>query len=275
MVETLPAVLDLVRSRTGVDFTRYRVATMQRRVQNHMVSTGLSAPREYLALLQQSPEAADALLERLTIKVSAFYRNPVTFDAMRESVLPELAAARGDMPLRVWSAGCSRGEEAYTLAMLLDDAGINGHILATDIDATALRSAQQGMYDPVSLATLPADLAMRYFEPAVLNARPAMRVLDSIRARVEFIRHDVTSHAAPPPGQFDLLCCRNVLIYLQRDLHQMVLQKLRHAVVDGGYLCLGEAEWPSPDIMASLSPLPRKTRLFRALAVEPRSPIPS
>ena len=264
MVETLPVVLQLVRDRTGVDFSQYRLATMQRRVQNHMVSVGTAAPAEYLAFLQSSEDATQALLERLTIKVSSFYRNPVTFDEMRASVIPELAVFRKSQ-LRVWSAGCSRGEEPYTIAMLLDAAGLEGVVIATDIDAKALDVARTAIYEQQSVATLPADLAERYLEPAMTNGRPAFRVVDAVRARVHFHRHDLTKDPVPAPGEFDLIACRNVLIYLQRDLHHAVLHTLRASVTAGGFLCLGEAEWPTTDIMASLSPFARKTRLFRAI----------
>ena len=179
MVETLPVVLQLVRDRTGVDFSQYRLATMQRRVQNHMVSVGTAAPAEYLAFLQSSEDATQALLERLTIKVSSFYRNPATFDEIRASVIPELAVFR-NAPLRVWSAGCSRGEEPYTIAMLLEAAGIEGVVMATDIDAKALDVARNAVYEQQSFGTLPADLAERYLEPSTVHGRPAFRVVDAM-----------------------------------------------------------------------------------------------
>jgi chemotaxis methyl-accepting protein methylase len=264
IVETLPAVLDLVKERTGVDFTRYRQSTMQRRVQNHMVSTGVSVPADYLAFLHGSNDATDALLERLTIKVSSFYRNPLTFDELRSRVLPELAASRPGAPLNIWCAGCGRGEEAYTLAMLLDEAALDGTVIATDIDAGALRAAVAGVYEPHSIASLPSDLVERYLEPLEINGRTAWRAPQSLTSRIRFARHNVTVDPIPEPGLFDLLCCRNVLIYLQREPHQSALHRLRASVADGGYLCLGEAEWPSSDVMKTLVPLARKTRLFRA-----------
>lgn len=264
MQDTLSAVLDLVRQQTGVDFSRYRVATMQRRVRNHMLAIGVPETAEYVRRLQESRETALSLLGHLTIKVSAFYRNPVAFDALRLQVLPELARQAAHRPLTIWSAGCGRGEEAYTLAMLCDAANIDCRIVATDIDEAALAAARDGLYDAMSLETMPTDLRERYTEPVSHRGRSMVRVHGRLRDAITFVRHDLTVAPVPAPGTFDLLCCRNVLIYLQRDLHETVMARLRQAVREGGFLCLGEAEWPTTEVMTSLCPLPRATRLFRA-----------
>jgi chemotaxis methyl-accepting protein methylase len=253
LVEQLPNVL-----------TVYRVATVVRRVQAHMETVGVTTPDEYLEWLQMTPDAAHGLLQKITIKVSSFFRNPVTFETLRHTVLPELVALRGGAPLRIWSAGCGRGEEAYSLAMVLEDAGVAADVLATDIDEAALSFAARGVYDVRARNAVPTQLGERFLE-AFPDDEESVQVSEAVRARVRFARHDVTSDAPPGDGCFDLLCCRNMLIYLQRDVHQQVLRRLRGAVVPGGYLCLGEAEWPSPAMIATLTPLHRKTRLFRAL----------
>jgi chemotaxis methyl-accepting protein methylase len=260
--DTLPHVLGLVRERTGVDFSVYRVATMQRRVLNHMVTTGISSPVEYLEFLERSADATKGLLERLTIKVSSFYRNRDTFDALRERVLPQLAEERGGEPLRIWSAGCAGGEEPYTLAMILEERGIAGDIIATDIDESALTAAAAGCYDGAAAASLPRELAESFLVPHLENGRARVALVDAVRSRVRFARHDITRDSAPGSDTFDLLCCRNVLIYLQRDMQRQVLWRLRRAIAPGGYLSLGESEWPSPELGETIVPLHRKTRLF-------------
>ena len=265
LADTLPHVFGIVRERTGVDFSVYRVATMERRVLNHMVSTGIVRPEEYIAHLEQSHDAAWSLLEKLTIKVSSFYRNPETFDALRSHVLPQLGAARRGAPLRIWSAGCASGEEPYTLAMLLDEAGLDGDIIATDIDESALQFAEAGHYEGATASPLPRDLAERYLAGHSTASR-LVTVDPRLRERIVFKRHDITSSELPLDTHFDLLCCRNVLIYLQRDKQQSVMKTLRRAVAPQGYLCLGESEWPTPEIMMSLSPLSRKTRLFHGVS---------
>jgi len=143
--ELVSQVIGLVRDRTGTDFSGYRHSTIQRRIRNRMICLGIASLDRYVQLLRQRPDEAPALIERLTIKVSRFYRNVRTFDFLRDEVLPVLARKRGSEPVRIWSAGCGRGEEAWTLAMLLERARIAGHVQATDIDPCSLQDAERGV----------------------------------------------------------------------------------------------------------------------------------
>jgi chemotaxis methyl-accepting protein methylase len=260
----LEAVLHIVRTRTGVDFGCYRVPMLHRRVSNRLVSLGTPSLTDYVSLLRSSATEPFQLLERLTIKVSRFYRHAPAFHHLRTVVLPALADARGGEPLRIWSAGCGAGEEPYTFAMLLEHLGLAGTVDATDIDFNAMERAREGVYPLSSAAELPASLLAEFLEPVVTRGQPQFRVQDNLRSRVRFARHDVTSDAsAPGNGLFDLVSCRNVLIYLQRPAQERALCRLLDMIRPGGVLCLGEAEWPSPDLAARLEPLPQQTRLFR------------
>jgi chemotaxis methyl-accepting protein methylase len=244
------AVVDILRSRTGVDFASYRAAMLERRIANHLASSGAGSVAEYLGLLRTIPAEPFRLLERITIKVSRFYRHAPAFDHLRD--------------------GCGAGEEPYTLAMLLEKAGIDGSIEATDIDASALNEARAGLYPLTSTAELPAALAAEYLEPVVAGGQPVYRVHEDLRARVRFTHHDVTSDvAAPGKGPFDLVSCRNVLIYLQRPAQLSATLRLIDVIREGGVLSLGEAEWPSPELMELIEPLPHRTRLFRLRSVSP------
>lgn len=259
------AILALVRARTGTDFSHYRAAMIRRRILNRMISAEVSSLEQYLALVRTCEAEIPLLVERLTIKVSRFYRNSATFDMLRTQVIPELAKQRGGRPLRIWSAGCGCGEEAYTLAMLLDEAACDGIVAASDIDPAALETARDAVYPQVAAAELPPDLAARYLDPAQARQQAGYRVRDSLRTRVRFSRHDLTSAApAPGGGAYDLVSCRNVLIYLERSMSARVLCLLRRSVAGGGYLCLGEAEWPADPVAASLDTLDHRTRVFRA-----------
>lgn len=256
-------ILVVLRERTGCDFARYRSATVYRRILNRMISLGIDSLGDYLQRLQTIEEEAARLLERVTIKVSRFYRNPATFHLLRREVLPEIARRRAGAPLRIWSAGCGCGEEAYTLAMLLDEVDVPGIVEASDIDPIALEAARAATYRTDALADLPADLAERYVEPVEVRGRQSFRVRRFVAERVRFSRHDITTPLPLPNGpRFDLICCRNVLIYLQRDTHEETQRHLRDALVPGGYLCLGEAESPAAGVAASFESFARKSCLF-------------
>jgi chemotaxis methyl-accepting protein methylase len=152
-------ILRALKRHTGVDFTGYRRATLERRIANRMLSVLTPSSKQYLELLLSSKVEAARLLERLTIKVSRFYRYSLAFDVLRMHVLPELARQQLDRPLAVWSVGCGAGEEPYTLAMLFDAAGISSEIHATDVDRSALELASSAVFASSALRELPADLS--------------------------------------------------------------------------------------------------------------------
>jgi chemotaxis methyl-accepting protein methylase len=264
----LQAILALLGRRTGIDFGSYRGSTIGRRVQNRMISVGARSHEEYLALLREDEDEAGRLLQRVTIKVSRFYRDRSTFDSLRSVVLPELAERQGRAALTLWSAGCGFGEEPYTLAMLLDEAGIAGSVLATDVDPAALAHAVAARYPASALAELPVELRERYCR----HADDHYSIDAALRPRVRFARHDLTATGSlPEPGSFDLICCRNVLIYFERGPQQAAMHRLCRALRPGGYLCLGEAEWPLPSLAGMLESLPPRTRLFRIADAAMRS----
>lgn len=268
IVERTPAerdafdrILALLRERTGTDFGCYRPSTVTRRVLNRMISVGASSFSEYLALLRDNEAETAHLLQRVTIKVSRFYRNREVFDVLRERVIPALARDRAGEPLRIWSAGCGYGEEPYTLAMLLEESGVPGRISATDIDRTALNAALAARYADAALGELPHDLRERYLS----SIHGTHVVCDAVRDRVQFSHGDLTALSAGAVRTFDLICCRNVLIYLAHDVQRRILSALIGNIRRGGYLCLGEAEWPASSLAARLEPLGHKTRIFRVL----------
>lgn len=255
-------ILAELRWRTGVDFARYRASTVRRRIHNRMISVGARNTSEYLALLQASSEEATHLLDRIAIKVSRFYRHPPAWKAVAEVALAELATVR--RPLSAWSAGCGNGEEVYTLAMLLADAGLAGTVLGTDIDPGAIAVAQAGRYARQSIADLPAHLAATCLHVPAGDGDD-IAVTDAIRARTAFARHDLIFAAAPGHG-FDIVCCRNLLIYLRRDARAEAFATLAGAIRLGGFLLLGESECPPESLAAVLEPVSHAGRLFRKVA---------
>jgi chemotaxis protein methyltransferase CheR len=266
-----PGFLELIsraiRDRTGVDLGAFRAATVKRRIDNRMIAVGVSSAGEYLDLLHHDEREASLLVERVTIKVSSLYRNPAVYDLLRQEVLPQLASQRAGRPLEIWSAGCAHGQEPFTLAMLLEEGALAGEVLATDVDPLAIAAAARGNVDAESLEDLPAALKERFVET---DAAGAMAVAAAVRGRVRFEVQDLTQPLAPSmAGRFDLVCCRNVLIYLKRDVQETVLCNLRAALSADSFLCLGEAEWPSPEVLSTLAVADRPTRLFRASAEAP------
>ncbi len=255
-------LLALVRGRTGVDFSGYREGTLRRRVANRMISVGAPSLDAYLEVLRASEEEAGRLLERLTVKVSRFYRNAAAFDLLRSEVLPTLRARLGPRPARAWCAGCGTGEEAFTLAMLLDDAGLFGTVHATDIDPSALAAARKGCYAKEAARELPEDLRARYLVARGDGVRVHARAL----WRVRFAVHDLLGDEPPPGAPFHLVTCRNVLIYLQPPAQERAEASLRRAMLPGAYLLLGEAEWPRDTRAGAMEVCSRRERLFRAPA---------
>ncbi|WP_242361838.1 protein-glutamate O-methyltransferase CheR [Anaeromyxobacter sp. SG17] len=270
------AILALIRERSGVDFQHHRPHFVERRLRQRMASAGVHHAGDYLALIAEDPAEVFRAVERLTIKVSRFFR-----DARAAEVA--CAAARGPRParrgLRAWSAGCARGEEAYTLALLLGADTTAPEILATDVDPLALSSAAEGKYLASALADVPPAFHAA-FEPAPPSPSPGppgalspcspgrepprrVRLRPGIRRRVRFARHDLCGDAPPAGAPFDLVACRNVLIYFQPELQERVFHALLAAVRPGGVLWLGEAEWPCASVLAELEVLDPAARVFR------------
>jgi chemotaxis methyl-accepting protein methylase len=257
-------ILQLLHERTGTNFASYRLPTVARRTMNRMISVGAHTYADYLELLRDRDGEAARLLEHVTIKVSRFYRHAPTFDTLRREVLPELARHADGRPINVWSVGCGCGEEPYTLAMLFAEAGASYTIEATDIDPAALQRAAHGYYTDAAFFELPKDLRERY----ISRSDGFYEVSPQLREQVRFSRHDVLASQPPPgEGQFDLVCCRNLLIYLGHEFQDLALHSVRRAVRPGGYLCLGEAEWPSAAIASTLLPLASDARIF---VIQPR-----
>lgn len=257
-------ILSLVRARHGVDFGPYRRGTIERRIRNAMIAARAPSAPAYVVRLRTEPAESARLLGRLTVKVSRFYRDARAAEVVRAALAERIARSPG--PLAAWSAGCGRGEEAYTLALLLAEAGApagpNPDVLATDVDPGALAAAAVAAYPEAALAEIPAAVRARSFERVRGDPRAPFRPVQAIRARVRLRLHDLTA-AEAPPDRFDLVACRNTLIYFQPALQQRVLRLLRASLAPGGLLWLGEAEWPLGPAADGLAVIDRRARLFR------------
>jgi two-component system, chemotaxis family, CheB/CheR fusion protein len=236
-------LLLMLQETRGFDFTGYKRSTLQRRVRRRMALLNLLTFAEYRDHLELQPDEFGLLFDSMLINVTGFFRDPLAWQALREKVLPELLAAKNaTAPIRVWSAGCATGEEAYTLAIVLAEAlgpdqfRQRVKIYATDLDADALQEARSGLYDTSALADVPEPLRETYFEPA--GTKHAFR--RDLRRQVIFGRNDLTRDA--PISRVDLLAARNTLMYFNAEAQASVIRRFHFALTHPGYLFLGKAE---------------------------------
>jgi two-component system CheB/CheR fusion protein len=242
------ALLEHVRNRNGIDFGRYRQPTIRRRLQRRLVDTGQNSVEEYSQYLRRHPEEYERLVASFLIKVTDFFRDPELFDYLREHVVHELIdeARSRDNELRIWSAGCATGEEAYSLAILFADIlgtdieELSVRIFATDIDPHAISYARHGLYSAAAVERVPADLRSRYFTPV----DGGYEIRKAVRRLVVFAPHDLGQRAPFP--RIDLALCRNVLIYFTPELQRRALQLFAFALRPSGRLILGKSETTSP-----------------------------
>ncbi|HEY8818214.1 MAG TPA: CheR family methyltransferase [Candidatus Limnocylindrales bacterium] len=237
-------LLERIRERSGIDFSAYKSATIARRLAGRMSATDSGSIEEYAALTERDSAEYDRLVGSLLIKVTEFFRDPKLWDHLRDQVLPGLIdeARREGRELRVWSAGCSSGEEAYSLAMVIAEAmraeprPVEVRIFATDIDGAAIAFARRGIYPPGALANVPDALRNRYF----VGSGSSYLVLKRLRSQVIFGEHDLSTRVPFP--RVDLLLCRNVLIYFTAPLQRVTLETFAFSLRPEGRLVLGPSE---------------------------------
>ncbi|MFD9904425.1 CheR family methyltransferase [Streptomyces sp. NPDC059063] len=241
--EELEELLRFLRDARGFDFTGYKRSSLGRRIRKRMSDIDVTSYADYRDRLETSAEEFSALFNTILINVTSLFRDPDAWTFLQREVVPEmLAAVEPQEEIRVWSAGCSSGEEAYSLAIMFAEAlGIEEcinrvKIYGTDVDEEALRDARSALYLPKTLEALPAELREKYFEHN--GARYSFR--PDLRRRVIFGRHDVTRDA--PISRLDLLVCRNTLMYFNVEAQTQIVDRFHFALRESGFLFLGKAE---------------------------------
>ena len=216
----------------GLSCESYKDKCLKRRIAVRMRARGVHTYADYGQLLDQDAREYQDLLDALTINVTKFFRNPETWAALRPYLLT-LGKTRPDV--RVWSAGCASGEEPYTIAVLLLETLGEGRasIDGTDIDRLSLERTRQAVYPDAAFSEMPADLKRRYFR--------AGQPIQAVRDLVHVQAHDLT-RAPPPRAAYDLIVCRNVVIYFERAAQERLFQTFVHALTPGGVLLLGKVE---------------------------------
>ena len=262
----LADIMTFLRLQTRHDFKHYKRATVLRRIERRLQVNALPDLAAYSTFLNGHPEETGALLQDLLISVTNFFRDREAFDALERDILPALfAGRRSDETVRVWVAGCATGEEAYSIAMLLREQAERSpgmpdfQVFATDIDERAIARARAGLY-PGAIATDVTPSRLRQF---FNREGDDYRVIKAIREKVLFAAHNVLRD--PPFSRLDLVCCRNLLIYLERRAQAGILEMFRFALKPGGVLFLGVSE--SPDASAdNFVAIDKRHRIFRAAA---------
>jgi two-component system CheB/CheR fusion protein len=241
--EDLELLLDYLRRSRGFDFTGYKRASLSRRIDKRMQAVGAESYLRYLDHLEVDPEEFTQLFNTILINVTGFFRDPPAWEYLSAEIMPQLVEGRLDnAPIRIWSAGCASGEEAYTLAMVIAEAiGADAvrervKIYATDVDEEALNQARQARYTAKEVAGVSPELLERYFER---NGHGYVFSKD-LRRSVIFGRHDLIQDA--PISRIDLLVCRNTLMYLNSETQSNVVARFSFALRDRGFLMLGKAE---------------------------------
>jgi two-component system CheB/CheR fusion protein len=246
----LQQILRLIQSRSGHDFTRYKRNTLVRRIDRRMQSQRIQDVAQYIRLLEESPGEIEALFQDFTINVTSFFRDIEAFESLKAH-LRELLKQRGQSQerqaqetFRVWVAACSTGEEAYSVAMVLhelseelgEDQGVKVQIFATDIDQEAVGKARLGRYPRDIAYVVSAERLSRYFYLKDNH----YHVRTDLRESVIFAAH--STFGDPPFTRLDLLCCRNMLIYVGTELQKRILELFMYALRPGGLLFLGASE---------------------------------
>jgi two-component system, chemotaxis family, CheB/CheR fusion protein len=263
--ELLRRVLAHLRVRTGHDFSKYKRSTVLRRLARRMQVTRSEDLSEYYEVLRDSADEAEALLSDLLISVTTFFRDHDAFEVLRTQVLPGLFEGRElDATIRVWVSGCATGEEAYSIAMLLQEEAAKHELrppiqmFGSDLDARALAVAREGRYP----ASIEADVSEERLRRFFIREGEGYRVRQELRDTILFAMHDLLKD--PPFSHVDLISCRNVLIYLDRDLQEQVCSTFHYALNPGGFLLLGASETADnpPGLFRTID---RNARIYKSI----------
>ena len=244
------AIRKLVYNNFGINLTEQKKTLVVGRLQKVLKARGFSTFHDYIQWLggNASPDALEELANNISTNHTFFYREKAHFEYFSNKILPELTAQKersGDRVLRIWCAGCSSGEEPYTLMMLMLEhlgskvANWKPRLLATDLSARILKRAMRGVYEQESVAELPSGLRNKYFQRAEADM---VSVSSTIRSRVDFRRHNLMDAKFPFTKPFDAIFCRNVMIYFDRETRNELVAKFHHHTAKGGHLFIGHSE---------------------------------
>jgi two-component system, chemotaxis family, CheB/CheR fusion protein len=261
----LKKIFILLRAQTGHDFSQYKPSTINRRIERRMAVHQVDGVDGYVKYLQQTPVEVEALFRDLLIGVTNFFRDPEAFKVLEQEVIPKLFDGKpaGNV-IRVWIPGCSTGEEAYSIAILLQErmdvlkSGYKVQVFATDIDSRAIATARSGLYPAGIAGDVSPERLAHFFTPEPDGS--AYRIHKSIRDMLIFSEHDVIKD--PPFSKLDLVSCRNLLIYMGAELQKRLISLFHYALAPGGMLFLGTSETVG-ELASLFAVMDRKAKLYQ------------
>lgn len=251
-LQTDDSILEMIRIMNDTykkDLTIYDDAFLAKSLERRMTGIAVSSS-DYPSYLQNNRHEADCLMASFQITYSQFFRNSLTFAVLEQLVLPHLLSHKPENgEIRVWSAGCSTGQEAYSIGILLEELrqasskAMRYRIFATDLSPEALGTARNGIYDEDSIA----NIRMKYLKSHFIKQGEAYAVAPGLKQKIDFSEYDLLdSHSSNPPdsifGDFDIIFCCNLLFYYRPDVRRSIVRKLKRSLAAGGYLVTGEAE---------------------------------
>ncbi len=269
--ENLVRIAGVIRAQTGVDFAGYKQSTIQRRILRRMALKRVETLDAYLARLRSDPAEVRALFEDILINVTEFFREPETFDALKEMVFKDLLNRPEHGTIRIWVPGCATGEEVYSIAIALSESieelsrGTAFQIFGTDISETSLERARSATYTESMTQNVSRERLRKFF----VKGEAGYQVNKRVREMCVFARQDVAKD--PPFSKLDLLSCRNLLIYLGPQLQRRVLPIFHYALKPSGYLFLGSSETIG-SFQELFSPVDKKQKIYRRLPFAPHLP---
>ena len=261
----LPEIIDLLRTRTNHDFRLYKPGTLQRRIERRMAMAAIETDDmdRYLGMLRSDTGELDLLAKDLLINVTSFFRDPKVFDLLAKKIVPDMVRGHSpDQPLRLWIAGCSTGEETYSLVMLFQEEitaakrNVKLQVFASDVDPDAVAKAREGLYPETIEADVSPARLVRFFS----KEGNCYRILPELRAAVVFTVQDVL--ADPPFSRIDLVSCRNLLIYLRPEAQAKVVSLFHFSLRENGILLLGSSE-TAGDVDGRFEVIAKSERLYR------------
>lgn len=242
-------IMRIMKVRYEKDLTIYDEAFLVKTLRRRMAAIAINQS-DYVLYLQKNRDEAESLVASFQISYSQFFRNGLTFAVLEQLVLPQLLSHKPENgEIRVWSAGCSTGQEAYSIAILLEELLISSskpmrfRIFATDLSSEALDTARTGVYDEDSLSNVRMKYIKRYFS----KMGAAYQVVPGLTEKIVFSQYDLLdAHSTNPPdsiyGDFDMIFCCNLLFYYQTPVRRSIVKKLKRSLAEGGFLITGEAE---------------------------------